>query len=123
MGSVLNVIASIFKWALNRRQENLEDGVLDAFRGELNWPWLSAFGVVARMKHNAAYQYASVALQSRPHDGLLLSLGYGCCRLASVTFLIGSTRSPTRKQRTARCVLFGNVACSFVPPTILRCIN
>lgn len=65
----------ILLWAMKRRQDDLENGVLNTF-GHRNWPWLSGRGVVARMKHDAACEFAralfppSVSeLPSTPFEG------------------------------------------------------
>jgi hypothetical protein len=55
--SYLEIARTILQWLKRRRQDELEKSVLDTF-GHRNWPWLSARGVVARMKHDAAYAHA-----------------------------------------------------------------
>jgi len=60
-------VLTIFRglaWLRKRNRENLENMVLNTF-GHRNWPWLSAYGVVARLKHNAAHEYAPALFPPR----------------------------------------------------------
>lgn len=58
MTILVDIVWKLCEWVNKRTQETLENRVLDTF-GHRNWPWLSASGVRARMKHYAVYDYAA----------------------------------------------------------------
>jgi hypothetical protein len=64
---VLGIGATIFKlfvWLVKLNRKILERMVRSTF-GHRNWPWLSEYGVQARLKHDAVFRYARVFFRPR----------------------------------------------------------
>ena len=64
MEKLLSIVLKVAAWFKKRRHEHVEDCVLRTFRNR-NWHSQSAYGVVARLKHDLAYKYARALFPPR----------------------------------------------------------
>jgi hypothetical protein len=58
------IIRSVAAWLYKRKEEMVEDRIIDALK-EGRMPWQSAHGVVARMRHAAVFAHIPAAFPPR----------------------------------------------------------